>query len=188
MIADLFAGIGGWDLAARELGIDPIGFEFDEHACATRDFAQLRTHRCDLEKHEPPPCVGVIASPPCQDFSVAGKRIGVIGRRGRLVFVPLRWIDTCNPEWVVMEQVPPVLPIWEEYAAHLRERGYSAWSGILSAEQFGVPQTRKRAILIASRVRDVVPPAPTHSAYYPRDPQRFDEGVLPWISMAEALG
>lgn len=187
-VADLFGGIGGWDLAARELGVDPTGYELDTLACETRDYAQLRTHCVDLTEFEPRPCVGLIASPPCQSFSLAGKRNGLTDARGQLVFVPLRWIEACNPEWVVMEQVPPVLPIWKEYAAHLEERGYSAWAGVLSAEQYGVPQTRRRAILIASRTRVVAPPKPTHSAYYSRDPQRLDPDVAPWISMADALG
>lgn len=55
-----------------------------------------------------------------------------------------------------------------------------------------VPQTRKRAILIAKRDPDLdgeaVPPVPTHSRYYSRDRKRLDAGVLPWVSMAEALG
>lgn len=59
-------------------------------------------------------------------------------------------------------------------------------------DDHGVPQTRKRAILIAKRYRhldgEAAPPTPTHSRYYSRDPQRLDEGVLPWVSMAEALG
>ena len=51
------------------------------------------------------------------------------------------------------------------------------------------PQTRKRAILIArADGKEAKAPTPTHSRYYSREPQRLDEGVLPWVSMAEALG
>jgi DNA (cytosine-5)-methyltransferase 1 len=86
----------------------------------------------------------------------------------------------------VLEQVPAVLPIWQKIAT-LLPRDYRAAVGVLSAEQYGVPQTRRRAVLVASRVRDVELPRPTHSRYYATEPGRLDEGVLPWVSMAQAL-
>jgi DNA (cytosine-5)-methyltransferase 1 len=109
-----------------------------------------------------------------------------------LVVEPLRWALALRPEWVALEQVPEVLPLWEVMASLLQAHGYSTWTGKLEAERFGVPQTRERAILIAHRSRAVVPPEPTHQRYVPGEPQRhevtmFGE-VLPWVSMAEALG
>lgn len=71
------------------------------------------------------------------------------------VIEPARFIAAGNPEWVALEQVPEVLPLWKVYAAELTKRGYSAWCGKLNAANYGVPQTRERAILIASRVRRV---------------------------------
>ena len=56
-----------------------------------------------------------------------------------------------------------MLPIWQAFAVVLRLHGYSAWVGVLNSADYGVPQTRQRAILIASRVRTVQPPAPTHT-------------------------
>ena len=83
-----------------------------------------------------------------------------------------------------MEQVPSVLPLWQVYAAELRRMGYSAWAGTCNAADYGVPQTRVRAILIASRVRQVSRPEPTHY-----DPRKGDQlWGTPWVSMAEALG
>lgn len=110
------------------------------------------------------------------------------------VTVPAKWIRQADPQWVALEQVPPVLPLWECYARALRRRGWSAWAGVLSAECFGVPQTRKRAFLLASRVREVTAPEPTHAAYDPRNPQSGRGGELtlfgeraPWRSIADAL-
>lgn len=101
-----------------------------------------------------------------------------------LVIEPARFIYAARPEWVALEQVPAVLPLWKAYARELRALGYSAWCGILNAADYGVPQTRQRAILIASRVRRVSRPSPTH--YDPRKGlQLFGD---PWVSMAEALG
>lgn len=96
--------------------------------------------------------------------------------------VPIR------PTWIACEQVPRALPLWERTAAHLERLGYVTWTGLLRAEQFGVPQTRTRAFLMARRDGEAVAPAPTHSRYYERASDRLDLGVPPWVSMAEALG
>lgn len=118
-----------------------------------------------------------------------------LDERSVLVLEPLRVIVATRPRWIALEQVKTVQPIWNAYAAILTELGYHVRTEVVHAEQYGVPQTRQRAILIAVRM-DVaviaglgsVPwPTPTHSRYYPRDPSRLDAGVLPWVSMAEAL-
>lgn len=184
MNVDLFSGIGGW-----EQMIPMIGFESDPWACATRASAGLETQCVDLEKFDPRDYGDIdllCASPPCQGFSTAGKQ-HPDDPRNWLVEEAMFWIEHCRPYAVAFEQVPPVLPIWEWYASQLRDWGYSVWTGLLHAEQYGAPQTRKRAILMASREWEVRPPKPTHSRYYQRDPQRLDPGVEPWISMAEAL-
>ena len=108
--------------------------------------------------------------------------------RSALVLEPLRFALALRPEWVALEQVPAVLPIWQAIGSLLHVAGYSVATGVLSAEQFGVPQTRRRAVLVASRTHDVTLPRPTHSRYYVNDPTRLDPGVLPWVSMADALG
>jgi DNA (cytosine-5)-methyltransferase 1 len=105
-------------------------------------------------------------------------------RSASLVAEPARFIYACRPEWVALEQVPAVLPLWQVYAAELRRMGYSAWTGKLNAADYGVPQTRERAILIASRVRQVARPEPTH--YDGRKAMQL--WGSPWVSMAEALG
>jgi DNA (cytosine-5)-methyltransferase 1 len=111
-----------------------------------------------------------------------------------LVVQPARWVLAIRPRWVALEQVPAVAPLWRHFAALLRELGYRAWSGVLSAEEYGVPQTRKRAILIARNDGMAVgPPEPTHQAYRTgRDaivePDLFGDLLPPPVSMAEALG
>lgn len=161
---------------------------------------------------------GQITSPPCQTFSKAGGGSGrknldkvlalipmvefcdlpALRRAGEatgddrtaLVLTPL-WYALHAPartRWLAWEQVPSVLPVWEACAVVLRAEGWHVWTGYLHSEQYGVPQTRKRAFLIASKDHPVGPPTPTHSAYHQRDPLRMDLGVRPWVSMAEALG
>jgi DNA (cytosine-5)-methyltransferase 1 len=110
-----------------------------------------------------------------------------------LVLQPLRWILAVRPRWIALEQVPAVGPLWTHLAMLLRELGYSAWAGVLSAEQYGVPQTRKRAILMASLDGQVTQPAPTHQPYQAgrvaeTEPDLFGDPLPPPVSMAEALG
>lgn len=215
---DLFAGAGGWDVAARRLGIHPNGVEIMPAALETRVAAGLETVGHDVWSYDlnlAHGYDGLIASPPCQTFSLAGKGKGrealdrVLGlidrgwddiadlrRRGEelgddrtaLVLSPLHYAYEMRPEWIAWEQVPTVLPVWERCAVELQNMGYSVWTGNLQAEQYGVPQTRKRAFLLASRVKEVGPPEPTHSRYYPRNPEKLDADVKKWVSMAEALG
>jgi DNA (cytosine-5)-methyltransferase 1 len=215
---DLFAGAGGWDIAAAALGIRARGVENMPAARATRDAAGLETIHDDVWTFKPDgKAQGLIASPPCQTFSMAGKGSGrkaldavlelvpkvkhatlgdlrIAGNhlggddRTALVLAPLWFALHHRYEWLAFEQVPTVLPVWEACATALREAGWSVWVGKLHAEQYGVPQTRTRAFLLARRDGDVRPPTPTHSRYYPRSPERLDEGVVKWVSMAEALG
>ncbi|MFD9885282.1 DNA cytosine methyltransferase [Streptomyces alboflavus] len=136
--------------------------------------------------------------------------------RTALVLEPLRWLlkaieteDRDPYKVIVLEQVPAVLPLWEVYAKLLRSgegrlKGvkYEAEFWELKTEQFGVPQTRTRAVLVARR--------PGHGAIEPLETTHlpFDlhrgkrnaaqadmlptDSVIPgtkqpWVSMAEAL-
>lgn len=157
------------------------------------------------------------AGPPCQTFSTAGNGAGrkalddvlavihdkayldMAELRGRaaalgderigLVLSPLYYAFRYKPTYIKLEQVPPVLPVWEAMAVELREAGYSVWTGYLQAEMFGVPQTRKRAFLMARNDGyEVRPPKPTHSRYYSRTPEKLDAGVERWVDMETALG
>ncbi|MFD5583254.1 DNA methylase [Streptomyces sp. FBKL.4005] len=222
MILDLFAGPGGWSHALSVLGARDIGLEWDPWACKTRAQAGQLTIRTDVARY--PVCIfsgrvlGLIASPPCQAWSMAGKRLGLVdqplvhqavadlavGRdtreqllaacadpRSLLAAEPMRYLHALHavgePEWVAMEEVPDVLPLWRQYAAMLRTWGFSVWTGILNAADYGVPQTRRRAILLASRVRTAEPPPPTH-AQVAEPESLFGPGRARWVSMAEALG
>ncbi|MGW6556928.1 DNA cytosine methyltransferase [Streptomyces hydrogenans] len=94
--------------------------------------------------------------------------------RTGLVLQPLRWIVEkrlkSDPyEAVVLEQVPTVLPVWKTYRTILRELGYDAECDILHTEEYGVPQTRRRAVLIARHRggtgQGLDLPEPTHQRY-----------------------
>lgn len=233
---DLFAGTG-WGVACQRLGIAEHGVEIMPEARASRDAAGMSTIYADVwdgleDRRSPEAEQGLgrwlnaggsaagyrrllIASPPCQTFSVAGKGSGRkalddvlklipvaadptadlraagsgLDDRTALVLTPLAYAVRFKPDFIALEQVPAVLPVWQAIATVLRGLGYSVETDILNAEQYGVPQTRRRAILVARNDgAQAKLPTPTHSRYYTRDPKHFDEGVLPWVSMAQALG
>ena len=207
MITDLFAGPGGWSTGARALGLTETGIELDPWACATRRAAGHHTVQADVTATDPADYAeaeGLIASPPCRPWSPGGLREGrldrevvaatiddlAVGRDTRdinramcanpdslLAAEPIRWIRALRPAWVAMEQVPAVLPLWQQYAQHLTAWGYSVWTGVLNAADVGAPQIRRRAVLIASRTRAVHAPDATHAGRHV--PMRAAVGVTP---------
>lgn len=192
VVVEPFGGAGGASEGMRRAGIHAIGIEKDRWACATRAAAGHLTIRADVEHLPLEPfrrrgVTGLWASPPCPDFSRAGKRAGRTGETGRLVDLVPMWVEALRPEWVACEQVPDVLPIWLEHAYVYRQLGYSTWCGLLDPVNYGVPQNRPRAVLIASQTKVAAPPAATHAKR--PDPSLFgDAPLLPWVSMADALG
>lgn len=220
-IVDLYAGPGGWDEGMRSAGItDVIGLEIEADACATAEAAGHRRARGTDGKGVDVSAVqiadytgaqGLVASPPCQAWSMAGKRRGEQDRakvhalidayaagsddrgdgwadeRSHHAAQPVRWVRDLRPEWVCFEQVPPVLGLWQHAAEVLRRWGYSTWTGVLNAADYGVPQTRERAVLMARLGSPVQPPTPTH-AEHPEGTDLFGGELLPWVSMADALG
>ena len=114
--------------------------------------------------------------------------------RTGLVLEPLRWaLDAADRgvpyEAILLEQVPAVLPVWMAFGRVLRAQGYSVDCGILHTEDFGIPQTRRRAILIARLRGEAKLPTPTHRRY--RKGRARGEGdpcLRPWKTMGEALG
>jgi len=220
-IVDLFAGAGGWEEGLRELGYSPVGIDNDRWACATACAAGHERVEADIAALDPQdfaPAWGLIGSPPCQAYSNAGKGLGKLDKphviacahelaaghdtraerlaacrdpRSLLTVEPLRWVLALRPRWIALEQVPPVLELWSLFAGLLAAHGYETSAGVLSAERFGVPQTRKRAYLVASLDGPAQLPNPTHRSYNLRRPDEIREDerdLLPWVSMAEALG
>lgn len=219
MILDLFAGPGGWDEGLKSLGrTDVLGVELDVDAAATAEAAGHSRLVADIRTVDPrrfSDVEGLIASPPCQTFSAAGKGEGKASLddlvaalrmvadghpcpdaaeasgldagdpRSTLILEPMRFIRHLHPQWIAFEEVKEALPVWEEYATLLRELGYSAWSGILNAADYGIPQSRKRAFLLATLHGTASRPTPTHIGS--GEWALFDQRE-PWVTMADALG
>lgn len=220
-IIDLFAGPGGWDVGLEMLGRSAYGIEWEKYAVQTRIMAGHATEKADIALLDPSnytasgPVEGLIASPPCQAFSVAGKKIGYDDKplcykaadelaeggdprkdvllecgdpRSLLVVEPVRWVRDLQPTWIALEEVKAVQPLWEHYANIFRGWGYHVWTGILNAADYGVPQTRERMILMAHREREIGPPPPSHSRDGGAGEDLFGDDRKPWVTMAQALG
>lgn len=121
--------------------------------------------------------------------------------RTGLVLEPLRWVleamlrprhseEAPRPfEVIVLEQVPSVIEVWHAYEEVLGDIGYDTDAKVFHTEQYGVPQTRRRAVLVArygglpARL-----PAPTHQQYRKgSEPEETLFGRGAWISMENAL-
>lgn len=209
-VLDLYAGCGGVAEGLRSLGLTEVGLELDRWACATRAAAGHPTIQADVATYPLDRFAGQVdglwASPPCTTFSSAGngegrkvldRIVGAVhagtwhsvdpdrtGGYGHVLEVG-RWVEAVRPQWVACEQVPPVLPVWQAYAERWRRQGWSTWAGVLCAADYGLGQERDRAILLASRVDRVAPPAPTHTR--PGHTATMFGELAPWVTMAEAL-
>ncbi|MDI9918461.1 DNA cytosine methyltransferase [Rhodococcus sp. IEGM 1379] len=113
--------------------------------------------------------------------------------RTGLVLEPLRWvIEALNAgrpyEAIVLEQVQTVLPVWEAMKPVLESFGYKVVCVVLRTEEFGVPQTRRRAVLLANRTVTPIHPVPTHQSYRAGAVRGTGAShLLPWETMGSAL-
>jgi DNA (cytosine-5)-methyltransferase 1 len=163
-VVSLFAGVGGIDLAAERAGARTVlACEIDK-ACRTvlgRRFPDATIHddvrtltADDLRAAGAVPARTVLtAGWPCQGNSVAGRRAGMDDARSGLWSEVRRLLADHRPAWFVGENVPGLLSVndgWD-YATVVRdlaELGYGfAWR-VLDAQHFGVPQRRRRVVIV----------------------------------------
>ncbi|MFC4807249.1 DNA cytosine methyltransferase [Falsarthrobacter nasiphocae] len=164
----LFSGGGGLDLGFEAAGFEPlVCLDNDPIACET-----LRTNRpswnvvCnDIRQFNATPYRGadvVVGGPPCQGFSTAGKG-DPADPRNFLWKEYMRVVQEVQPRAVVLENVSALThkrngDHLTGIMNHLREEGFSFAYGVLNAAHYGVPQARRRLIVIG--VRDGEPSLP----------------------------
>jgi len=98
----------------------------------------------------------LLGGPPCQAFSVYNHRRSIADPRAHLFFSFLEIATHCRPKWIILENVPGLISIsdgrfWKKILRSFRARGYAVGFSIFNSCDMGVPQRRKRLVLIANR-------------------------------------
>lgn len=96
---------------------------------------------------------------PCQPFSTYAQRYQLGGKDGRwgLLYEFTRLVKTSRPDVITMENVPTVAKhkVFNDFVNALRRLGYKVWFDVVDSSQYGVPQTRRRMVLLASRLGEI---------------------------------
>lgn len=200
-LADLFCGAGGMTLGFvdRRFGggfSTVVGLDFDGPSIKThgRNFSGMAI--CEgieewVKKGQIPTVDVVVGGPPCQGFSLLNRDRTADSRRS--LWQPyLQSVKRSGAKIFVMENVAELYrsPELVEIRAFAETMGFKTRAAILNTADFGVPQTRKRTIVIGWDV-NAVPngvelPTATH-----RDPKTKDflqSGLKPWRTVREAIG
>ena len=156
-LVDLFAGCGGMSLGFQNAGFDIVAAydnwqpaidiykdNFD-HPIYKRDLA-IEDISAELQLNQP---YIIIGGPPCQDFSIAGKR-DFEGKRANLTLIYANIISEVHPRWFVMENVYNIekSPVFEQALAIFKAAGYGITKHVWDASYMGVPQMRRRYFVI----------------------------------------
>lgn len=176
---DLFSGCGGLTLGLRQAGFRVIGaVELEELAIKTYkvNHPNVRVWSKDIRKVSVADVkrklkikrgeLDLLAGcPPCQGFSTIttlnGHKARSTDDRNDLIFQFMRFVRGLQPKAIMLENVPRLAKNWrlKLVLAELRRLGYECTPGVLDAADFGVPQRRRRFILLAGH-RTNIPFAP----------------------------
>ncbi len=202
---DLFAGCGGLTSGLRAAGFDVLAaIENDPDAAATYRANHPKVKLYEMDVHLISPArllrslklskgqtLDLIAGcPPCQGFTRLTESSGRRDRRNGLVRQFLRFVRAIRPKVCMLENVPglPTTRKGRRYFNELRRglesAGYRVSYDIVELADYGVPQFRKRLVLLAARDEVLPIPAATH-----HDPARPGKsGQHPWRTVRDAIG
>ena len=181
---DLFCGIGGLTYGLKLAGIEvKAGFDIDSscrYAYETNnrgtrfyDDDVRKLHFRDLAKHYRGADVTVLAGcAPCQPFSAHNrKNYDPTANDCSLLEEFARLIQQGVPDLVSMENVSGLIrhETFEKFLEILNELGYQYAHDVLSCADYGVPQNRKRLVLLASKLGEIHLPSPTHETTTVKD-------------------
>jgi DNA (cytosine-5)-methyltransferase 1 len=190
-VADLFCGAGGMSLGFELAGHEIVAAaDHDRHAVAASkanasdpgmveqldlaDEAALLGLARKIKARAPDGLAALIGGPPCQGFSTAGP-CRIDDERNHLVRTFLAAVRLTKPEVVIMENVPALMwrggAFLDELTGALADLGYTPDLALLHAEAYGVPQLRRRLIVMATRTGEPKWPSPTHATRAPAFPQ-----------------
>ncbi|MDZ7314683.1 MAG: DNA cytosine methyltransferase [candidate division KSB1 bacterium] len=195
-LIDLFCGCGGMTLGFVQTGAFTPVFADDIDAAAMASYRANFDPRGEhsvlgdlealLRNGLPLPAAEVvIGGPPCQGFSLLNRKRA--GDPRQALWRPfLAAVDRCGAEVIVMENVPQLLSSAEYHLLkeEMRRMGFDfIRAAVLDAADYGVPQRRRRAIILAAKRMPIELPLPTHG-----DPALAKiNGLLPWRTVRQAI-
>lgn len=104
---------------------------------------------------------------PCQPFSTYAQRYETDGKEGKwgLLYHFARLAEETNPDVITMENVPAVAKhiVFHDFVDTLKSLGYDVWFDVVDSSQYGVPQMRRRMVLLASKHGQIRMIEPTHA-------------------------
>lgn len=159
----LFAGIGGIEVGLQRAGHPGLMLcEIDEPARAVlaHRFPDLDVHDDVRSLDRLPSKARLLAGGfPCQDLSQAGKTVGITGARSGLVGEVFRLLERRPVPWLLLENVPFMLQLGRGKAldiivAALERLGYRWAYRVVDTRAFGLPQRRRRVVIVASLEED----------------------------------
>ena len=166
-VIDLFAGVGGLSLGFENCGFDVVlANEYDPSIAAAYEENHKNTKMIvgDITTLDLKKTFGkysgqvdvVIGGPPCQGFSQKGQRKTIHDERNFLFKYYVKVVELVKPTYFVMENVPNLLTaeggyFKKEIEELFASMGYKLKSGVLNASDYGVPQNRRRAVIIGKR-------------------------------------
>ena len=179
-VLDLFCGAGGlsWGLHKNPCFKTTVALDFDEKAAETfkknmpeaevvvGDITQTTIKEKIVELAKKTGVNMLAGGPPCQGYSMKGKKLGLKDPRNFLFREYLDLVEKLQPEVFVIENVKGLLLSangWfkEEIIQTIENLGYQVRVDVLNAADFGVPQSRERAIFICSKNKAIELPKPT---------------------------
>ena len=168
---DSFCGAGGLGLGLQQAGLDiRLSFDIDDiciktikenekyfsHPALVADITDMLKGKaleiCKMERGE---LFLLAGGPPCQGFSIQ-RRGSDIDSRNQLVFKYAQLVNELYPKYFVMENVTGIAgkrgkTILEQLIDELKGIGYEVHINLLDAQDYGVPQRRKRYIIVGER-------------------------------------
>ena len=198
-IISLFSGCGGLDLGFIQAGFklvfandnDKVVWEtFEKNHSVPIDKRSL----VDIKSTEVPKADGIIGGPPCQSWSLAGEMRGATDERGMLFYEYIRVLKDNKPKFFLAENVPGIvssthLPEFKKIIKKFSSVGYEVSYQVLDARNYGVPQERKRVIIVgfdkSLGIRFTFP-QPTHTKQGNKtlDGQKTKK----WMTLKDAIG
>ena len=204
----LFSGAGGMDVGFGMAGFDVrLAVEIDPSCCDTLRRNLPNTEVLNASVNDVSPAqllrlakVGVgeldcvFGGPPCQSFSLAGKREGLNDERGLLVFRFVELVRQLRPKVFVLENVKGMAnwgggvvlqEIEKSFSDTLADGSrYTVGHKVLNAANFGVPQFRERVFVIGSRVSEEIQyPEITHAD----QKLSASNGLKPYVTVGDVL-